>query len=403
MANVLQNIVTRARNWFGGSIKYIDPAIASWFTFSRAKISVNEDTADGVPPYFRAKQLIAENIASVDCTVYRRDGSGVVEATAHPLYRLLKFRPHPLYSSFVFWEVLIRHMLDRGEAFAYLVRGAETGRIKHLEIINERRPQIFQMDGAEYYFKFPNHTKPIPANDVLHFNLYSNDGVCGRGLLDLFRETLGRGIAEIQYTSAVFGNGAHPSGTLETDEILTQEQRTLLGEGFTSQYGGIDRLGRVAVLSHGLKFKPLDQKVGDGESKARLMTTKDISAMLGISPEMLGLSGETGITNIGVLNRMLVQYVFRVFAKRIEDEVNSKAFAARDWGGYFIKFDLNELLRGDPAERAKWYESMYKTQAINPNEIRERENLNPYEGGDEYGKPMATNIKTQPISNEPTE
>jgi hypothetical protein len=42
---------------------------------------------------------------------------------------------------------------------------------------------------------------------------------------------------------------------------------------------------------------------------------------------------------------------------------------------------------------------MRNVLAMSPNEIRIKENMNPYEGGDSYELPLASNIKIEP-SNE---
>ncbi len=41
---------------------------------------------------------------------------------------------------------------------------------------------------------------------------------------------------------------------------------------------------------------------------------------------------------------------------------------------------------------------MRNVLAMSPNEIRIKENMNPYEGGDSYELPLASNIKTEPSS-----
>ena len=42
------------------------------------------------------------------------------------------------------------------------------------------------------------------------------------------------------------------------------------------------------------------------------------------------------------------------------------------------------LLRGNPKERADFYQSAIQNKWMSPNEAREKEDMNPYEGGDEF-------------------
>ncbi len=52
-------------------------------------------------------------------------------------------------------------------------------------------------------------------------------------------------------------------------------------------------------------------------------------------------------------------------------------------------FNLDGLLRGDIAARSSYYTTMRNVLAMSPNEIRIKENMNPYEGGDSYENPSA--------------
>jgi hypothetical protein len=51
---------------------------------------------------------------------------------------------------------------------------------------------------------------------------------------------------------------------------------------------------------------------------------------------------------------------------------------------YYFKFNFNALLRGDSAARGAFYREMIFCGMMSPNEGRELEDLNPYEGGDTY-------------------
>lgn len=53
-------------------------------------------------------------------------------------------------------------------------------------------------------------------------------------------------------------------------------------------------------------------------------------------------------------------------------------------------------MRGDTMSRAAYYRELYNIRAISPNEIRALENMNPYDGGDVYGMPLASNSTEAP-------
>jgi len=50
------------------------------------------------------------------------------------------------------------------------------------------------------------------------------------------------------------------------------------------------------------------------------------------------------------------------------------------------------------AARSSYYTTMRNVLAMSPNEIRIKENMNPYAGGDSYELPLASNIKIEPTT-----
>jgi phage portal protein BeeE len=51
---------------------------------------------------------------------------------------------------------------------------------------------------------------------------------------------------------------------------------------------------------------------------------------------------------------------------------------------HYVKFKMDGLMRGDMATRFAAYSTAIDKEIMSPNEVRELEDLNPYEGGDEY-------------------
>jgi phage portal protein BeeE len=85
-----------------------------------------------------------------------------------------------------------------------------------------------------------------------------------------------------------------------------------------------------------------------------------------------------------------------------EQELNRKLFREAEKGKYFCEFNLEGLLRGDSVARAAMYTALFNVGAISSNEIRQRENMNTTEGGDEKFRPLnMVSLTEQP--NQPTD
>lgn len=57
---------------------------------------------------------------------------------------------------------------------------------------------------------------------------------------------------------------------------------------------------------------------------------------------------------------------------------------------YFAKFSTGGLLRGDTAARTAYYQGMVNIEAMSPNEVRELEDMNPYDGGEIFRSRTST-------------
>uniref|UniRef100_A0A6H1ZJN4 Putative portal protein n=1 Tax=viral metagenome TaxID=1070528 RepID=A0A6H1ZJN4_9ZZZZ len=81
-----------------------------------------------------------------------------------------------------------------------------------------------------------------------------------------------------------------------------------------------------------------------------------------------------------------VVHTLRPWLVNWEQELNAKLLRYRQ--GYFAEFSVEGLLRGDSAARAAFYKEMFFVGAMSPNDIRNKENLNPVDGGDRYYVPL---------------
>lgn len=366
--------------------------------FNKSKANVNEKTAQSIPAYFRAITIIAEQIASLPFSIYEKTDGGVKEATSHPLYNLINFRPSPLYNSFDFKEAFVRQLQLRGDSFIQIIRNGATGRVQEFRIIDPP-VDMFEMEG-QWYYRFSNINKTLRHDEVIHLKAFTKDGIKGESTLKILREVFGLGISQIDFAAGYYGNGAHLSGVLESDKSLTKDQAKVVIDTWNMQHTGPENFGKTGLLQSGFKYKPISGNMQESQYiESRRLTVEDISNITGVNPILLGNLERATFSNVEELNRIFVQFTLRSWCKRIEAEFNSKLFTDQDQGRYFVRFNLDGLLRGDTKARTEYYKAMRLIDAISPNEIRSLENMNPREGGDKFGLPLVSNTKEKQESN----
>ena len=69
--------------------------------------------------------------------------------------------------------------------------------------------------------------------------------------------------------------------------------------------------------------------------------------------------------------------------------------------GYFCKFNLDSLMRGDFVARTQGYSILILCGVLAPNEARAFEDWNPYDGGDDYRLPLNTAPAGDPLLSAP--
>nr|DAU68383.1 MAG TPA: HK97 Family Phage Portal Protein [Caudoviricetes sp.] len=93
-----------------------------------------------------------------------------------------------------------------------------------------------------------------------------------------------------------------------------------------------------------------------------------------------------------------VRYCLMPYLVRLEEEFNRKLLRHDEFDEYYYLFSLNGLLRGDAKTRSEFYKNMNFVGAMIVNEIRNLENMNAYEGGDEYFVQMNMQTVKQAIN-----
>lgn len=352
--------------------------------------TVNSSTAQSIPAYFRAVNIVCESIASLPWDVYERKSDGVFVAEKDPIRRLIKGRPSPLYDNFTFRDLLVRLLMTKGDAYCIIHR-SKSGFPVELEVWTGNRPDMFLVDepGTErqYFYKFEN-SPSISQNDVIHIRAWSTEKHRGNDALLIAREALGQAISQIEYGASFYGNGAHVSGSIETEKNLTYDQKQSLNQSI-GDVSGADNVGNILILDNGLNYKHIGINPKDADLAAgRRLSTEDIANITGVPVFLLNNLERATFSNIEHLDRTFVQYCLRMHCKRLESEFSTKLFPRSQWGKKYIKFNLEGLLRGDTESRAKFYTSMFQIGAMSPNDIRKKENENPYEDGDKYYVPL---------------
>jgi HK97 family phage portal protein len=238
-----------------------------------------------------------------------------------------------------------------------------------------------------------NLSVALPAWRVLHVPLFGLDGYKGKSPVRLHMETLGVSVAMTRYGGSFFGNGAKPSGVLRHPGTLSEAAQTRLRNTFDVKYGGLENAHRTMILEEGLDYK----QIGIPPEEAQFIESKnfsitDIARIYNVQPHLIGELSRSTNNNIEHQGIEFQTLTMMPYCVRFEQEYTRKLLTSKEKKKFFIEHLMDGLSRGDMAARYNSYSQGVNSGFMNPDEVRERENMNPMPDGkgEEYRWPANT-------------
>ena len=358
--------------------------------------AVTERTAMQMTAVYSCVRILAEAVAGLPLNLYHYlpDG-GKEKSYDHPLYRLLHDEPNPEMSSFVFRETLMTHLLLWGNAYAQIIRNGK-GEIVALYPLMPNRMTVDREENGQLYYSYNRSSDEAPTmngstvilkpSDVLHIPGLGFDGLVGYSPIAMAKNAIGMAIACEEYGAKFFANGAAPGGVLEHPGTIKDPQR--VREAWQSQFGGSGNSNKIAVLEEGMKYTP----IGISPEQAQFLETRkfqinEIARIFRVPPHMVGDLEKSSFSNIEQQSLEFVKYTLDPWVIRWEQSIMRSLLSLEEKTQYFVKFNLEGLLRGDYQSRMTGYATARQNGWMSANDIRELENLDriPTEdGGDLY-------------------
>lgn len=357
---------------------------------SAAGIVVSEEKALTFSAVWAAQKVISETVAMLPWRVYRETPVGRDLLAGSDLDRLLHVTPNSFQTAFTWREFIIGCALMHGNGYAEIVRNMQGRPVELLPIHPDRVQPKYDGD-LMYEVSAPDGgvKAVVPAADMFHLRGPTSDGIVGRSVLSMARESWGLGIAAEQFAGAFFGNGAVPGMVLTqegnpaagTSPELSREAATNMLESFERRFKGSANAGRTAFLEYGIKV----QSVGIPQKDAQFLETRqfsvtDVARWFRLPPHKIGDLTRSTFSNIEEQNIEFVTDAIQPWITRLEQEAFQKLVLS-DFG-ISTKIAMNALLRGNADARASFYTRMRDLGAMDINEIRRLEDLNEIPGGD---------------------
>ena len=393
------------RNPFSGLVRARDKphnalnggAYSFFFGGTTSGKAVNERSAMQMTAVYACVRILSEAIASLPLHVYRyNDAGGKEKAISHPLYMLLHDEPNPEMSAFSFRETLMTHLLLWGNGYAQVVRNGR-GEVIALYPLMPDRMTVDRNTQGHLFYEYTRtdgdvrtmggkSTVRLAPSDVLHIPGLGFDGLVGYSPIAMAKNAIGMGLACDEYGASFYQNGAQPGGVLEHPGVVKDPKR--VRDSWNAIYQGSSNAHRIAVLEEGMAYKPISISPEQAQFlETRKFQIDEIARIFRVPPHMVGDLEKSSFSNIEQQSLEFVKYTLSPWITRWEQSVHRALLLPGEKQRYFVRFNVEGLLRGDYKSRMDGYAVARQNGWMSANDIRELENLDrilPEDGGDLY-------------------
>lgn len=353
---------------------------------------VTPETAREAPTVYACTRLISQSVARMEWRVMRRNSDGISEpAKDHPLYAILNVEANPYMGALIFRESMLLDCLLYGNAYAVIERDL-TGRPKALHKLRADCVQVSRNEeGLPVYahlsarYGRPEHI--YQGYDIFHLRAPSLDGLLGETPIYLVRNIIAVELEAERFVASFFKNGARPAGIIKVAGTLTEEALKRLRQSWQAITGGAENAGRVAILESGYQW----EKVSVDPEEAKLVELRgycrsQIAAAFNVPVHMVGDATKVSYASAEQADGEFVKHCLGNWASRFEEEAARKLIRPGEGIETHISFDA--LLRGDLSTRFAAYSVALNNGFLTINEVRERENYAPVDGGNSVRAPV---------------
>jgi len=342
----------------------------------------NGKSALTLSAFYNGVDSISNDVAMLPMGVYKKEGENRLPFPEHPAHLLISLQPNAMMVAYDFWKLLVLRMIIKGNGYAIIVRNASTGRMQELLPVENSDVQVYKdKNKLTYYIKGVG----FDSNDILHLKGFSLDGICGIGIITFAAHQMGVDLSAQAYAGDVYENRGLSYGIVTSDKSpLKGEQRLAVIDGVRSAFNNMGR-HKVGYLDDNMKYQQVSVTPAEAQFlESRKMGVIEMARWLNLPPHKLKDLSNANYSNIYQQSIEYVQYTMFRYLRPIAQECRVKFFSQKEIPYCYVYSNEKFLLRGDLDQKRLFYAAMIQQKIMNPNEIRALEELNAYDGGDQF-------------------
>ena len=344
---------------------------------SEKRVFISADKSLKLSAVYRAVDLISGAVAMLPITLFQ-DGSRV----NNDLSYLLNFEPNNINTRFNLFKLVVVDMLQNGNAFLRVIRSR--GAVEELRYIKPEDVTILhdtKNNRKRYRIK---DVGEVDDSEMMHFMNITLDGIKGISVLEAARRSLGIAWASETSANNFFERGGAVSGVLAGKAVLSETQKLQIREQW-KEIMACDE-GGIAILGNDMTYTPIHVSAADSQLlESRGFNVAEVARFYGVSPTLLGDLTRSSYATFEATTLDFLTNCLQPRLTNIEQELNRKLLLRREKQELKMHFayETEDLLRCTKTEMAQYYRDMINNGVMTVNEVRQKLDMEPVEGGDQ--------------------
>ena len=352
---------------------------------SDAGVVVNRRTALTLSAMWRGGNIVTRDVAKVPCHVYERiDDHKRRRAIDHPAYRLVRKKPNPEMTAFIFKQILIAHALFQGNGYAYIYRRGDGSPEELVPLLPDRTYPIRENGRLWYVTTVDHEMRRLRPEDVIHIKGLGYDGLVGYNMLDYAKQNLGWAMGMRKFSAKFFKNGARSGGVLMVPGSFDEEAAKNLRKSFDKEHAGLNNSHKTILLEEGAKYQATTVTPDDAQFLTSMeFSLIDIANWLMLAPHKVGHPSRTSYKSLQEENQKHLDEAIDPWMVVYEEEIGDKLLTEKQKAAdsHYVEFNRNALISVDFKTKVEARAKQIQSGELCPDEARAMENLPPREDG----------------------
>lgn len=353
--------------------------------------NVTESTALTYAAVWCAVNLYAGTVSTLPLNLLRKEKNKTITGRDSSIYRVLHSKFNTLMTAEMGRAVMMAHLLTWGNCYAEKVTNG-TGDIIELWPIPPNRIMIDRLEDRQivYAITVDNQRIYLNRDRILHIPGLGFDGFQGYSVISMARKSIGLAMALETFGALYFGNGTHPGVVVKHPGQLSSPGHDNLKKSLSETHSGLGQSHKLMLLEEGMSIEKIGIPPEDSQFlESRQFQIPEVARWFNLPPHKLKDLTRSSFNNIESEQISFVTDSILPWLIRLEQNYDLQLLSAlEEKQGFFFRHNVDGLMRGNAKDRSEYYRTMFNIGAMSINDIREKEDWDPVEGGNERFVPL---------------